>query len=190
MPVLFNAVTGLPFFIAMLISVVILFFQSDRHRFIQVLLKSASWDTVLIIASVLIMKDIILQMNDLLQFFDAVFSMAGSHLSVMVVFMITSIFFGFITGNMTVPLAVTLPMLTRLGLNTGMDMGQLHVFTFYLMISAFLGYYFSPLHLCQTFTLRVMKVTTGELYRTYRVYALAAVALLIVTTFSMLAVMG
>lgn len=185
-PVLINALTGLPFFIAMLVSVGIIFVQCDRTHFPWVFRKSASWDTVLIIVSVLTMKDIILRMDDMLQVFDHIFARAGSHLSMMGIFILTSLFFGFITGNMTAPLAVTLPMLTRISLGTGMTSGHLHVFTYFLMISAFLGYYFSPLHLCQTFTLKVMKVTTGELYRAYGVYALAALCLLVLSTVSLL----
>ncbi|SMP40910.1 DUF401 family protein [Anoxynatronum buryatiense] len=183
-PVLINAATGLPFYMTMLVSIGIVYLQSNRHRFFQVLWKSASWDTVLIIIAVLVMKDIILQMDSLLMLFDAIFAASNSSLSVMGVFMATSLFFGFITGNINAPLAVTLPMLIRI--STDMTMVQLHIFAYFLLISAFLGYYFSPLHLCQTFTLKMMKVTTGQLYREYRLYAPATVLILMVTTLSLL----
>ncbi len=186
-PVVLNAVLGIPFSAAMILSVVMIFLLSDRKQFGWVLKKSAGWDTVLIIVSVLIIKDIILQMNGMLEVFDLIFSAAGSHLSLMGVFIATSLFFGFITGNMNAPLAITLPMLTRLSSSNGMSINQLHVFTYFLMISAFLGYYFSPLHLCQTFTLKVMKVSTGELYKTYGSYVFVALGLLVFSTMTLLA---
>jgi len=187
-PVLLNAAFGIPFSAAMVFSLLVIFLLSDRKQFGWVLKKSAGWDTVLIIVSVLIIKDIILQMNSMLEVFDLVFNAAGSNLSLMVVFIAISVFFGFITGNMNAPLAITLPMLTRLSSSNGMSISQLHVFTYFLMISAFLGYYFSPLHLCQTFTLKVMKVSTGELYRTYGVYVFVALGLLVVSTMTLLAI--
>lgn len=186
-PVVLNAALGIPFSAAMLFSLLTIFYLSDRKEFAWVLKKSAGWDTVLMIVSVLMIKDIILQMNSMLEVFDLVFNAAGSHLTLIGVFIATSVFFGFITGNMNAPLAITLPMLTRLSSSNGMSIGQLHVFTYFLMISAFLGYYFSPLHLCQTFTLKVMKVSTGELYKTYGAYVFVALGLLVVSTMTLLA---
>ncbi|MDW7670177.1 MAG: DUF401 family protein [Bacillota bacterium] len=169
-PVLLNAILGIPLFAAMLVSLVIVYAESEKEKFLWVLRKSANWDILIIIISVLIIKDIILQMDEMLMIFDNIFSRTTNSLSMMTVFMGTSLFFGFITGNITVPLAVTLPMLSRINMSNDLR----HVFTYYLMISAFLGYYFSPLHLCQSFTLKVMQVTIGELYKEYTVYAMVS----------------
>ncbi|RQD72554.1 MAG: DUF401 family protein [Tindallia sp. MSAO_Bac2] len=177
-PVLINTLTGAPFYQAMLISVIIVYLLSNKEKFPQVLKRSANWDTVKIVIAVLIMKDIILEMDAMLSVFDYIFQQAGTSISMMLVFMVTSLFFGFITGYPTSALAVTLPMLSRLQLPPD----QLHIFAFFLLISSFLGYYFSPVHLCQAFTLKVMKVSTKDLYKEYAVYAMAALLILVSST--------
>ena len=177
-PVLINATIGAPFYQAMLVSLAIVYFLSDKKEYAKVVKDSANWDTVKIVIAVLIMKDIILEMEQMMSVFDRIFESSSGNFSMMLIFMFTSLFFGFITGYPTSALAVTLPMVSRLQLPAD----QLHIFAFFLLISSFLGYYFSPVHLCQAFTLKVMNVSTKDLYKEYRVYAMAAVLILMSST--------
>ncbi len=177
-PVLINMATGAPFYQAMIVSLLIVYELSSKEQYPQVLKHSANWDTVKIVIAVLIMKDIILEMEQMMGVFDRIFERSSGNFSMMLIFMFTSLFFGFITGYPTSALAVTLPMVSRLQLPAD----QLHIFAFFLLISSFLGYYFSPVHLCQAFTLKVMNVSTKDLYKEYRVYAMAAVFILMSST--------
>ncbi|OPL09605.1 MAG: hypothetical protein AVO33_06230 [delta proteobacterium ML8_F1] len=186
-PVLLNALVGLPFYLGLLLSTLLIFFQSDHQKFFKVLRDSANWHTVLIIVSVLLIKDVILEMDRLLGVFDAFFLFTSNIVLIFMLFMVTSLFFGMITGNITTPMAVTFPMLTQLTLSMGLGVSEIHIFAYFITISAFLGYYFSPLHLCQTFTLEVMKVSTGQLYKTYIPYVIGAVGVLMVSSLSLLA---
>ena len=181
-PVLINAATGMPFYISMIASLMIVYYQSDRVDFLSVLKKSASWDTVLIVTAILVIKNIIMEMHMMLQLFDSFFTGSTGNLSLLAMFMVTSVFFGLMTGNITAPLAVTLPILSRIPLAANI----VHIYVYFLLISAFLGYYFSPLHLCQTFTIRVMKVSTIDLYKEYSLYVLSSFGLLLLTTASFL----
>jgi hypothetical protein len=190
LPVLFNAFLGIPFYLGLILSTLLVYVQSDRLRFFAVLRDSANWHTVLIIVSVLLIKDVILEMDRLLAVFDAFFLYTSNIFLIFLLFMVTSLFFGMVTGNITTPMAVTFPMLTQLTLSLGLGTSEIHIFAYFITISAFLGYYFSPLHLCQTFTLEVMKVSTGQLYKAYVPYVIGAVSVLMVSSLSLLALVG
>lgn len=177
--VIINAITSLPFHITLIVSVFIVYLLSDKKDFIKVLIKSLNWSTVLTVIAVLIMKEIILNMEGLIGLFSNMFNASTGMLSMICIFLISSFFFGYITGNITASLAIILPMLSQLNI-----VGELiYIYTYFAFGSAFIGYYFSPLHLCQAFTLEHMGVTTGELYKEYRFYAPTLLLILIVSTF-------
>ncbi|HSH35597.1 MAG TPA: DUF401 family protein [Schnuerera sp.] len=176
--VIINAFTGLPFHITLIASVIIVYLLSDKKDFFKILIKSLNWSTVLTVVAVLIMKEIILNMEELIGLFNNMLNLSNGMFSMLGIFLISSFFFGYITGNITASLAIILPMLSQLNI-----MGQLlYIYTYFAFGSAFIGYYFSPLHLCQAFTLEHMGVTTGELYKEYRFYAPTLLVILIIST--------
>ena len=183
-PVIINAVTGIPFYLTMIVSIVIVYLLGDKKGFLRIGKESLNWDTVITVASVLIMKDIILNMGDMLAMVDKVFLGINNDILVLFILMIVSIFFGLITGYPTTGLAVTLPIISMMNL----PIDRLYVYVYFLIGSAFIGYYFSPLHLCQAFTTQEMGVSTGELYKEYKIYAIFLVVLLIITTLGLLAI--
>lgn len=170
MAVVLNAISGWPFYITLIGSILIVYLLSDKKDFLRVSLDSISWSTLLSIAGVLIIKDMILSMDGLLGVFNS---------PTLAVFFIASLFFGYITGNITGALAIVLPMLSQL------DIGEntLYLYTYFIYGASFLGYYFSPLHLCQVFTLEVMGSTTGELYGEYKKYVPTILILFLISIF-------
>lgn len=181
MAVIINLISGWPFYITLIGSVMIVYFISDKKDFLKVVYKSINWDTIITIAAVLIIKDLILNMEGLLEVFNNMFAESNSLFSMLLIFFISSVFFGLITGNIMGPLAIVLPMVAQLDLSLEM----LYVLVYFVYGASFIGYYFSPLHLCQVFTLDIMRVTTGELYREYRVYGPVVLILFIASTFIM-----
>lgn len=175
--VILNIVTGLPFFITLFASVFIVYFLSDKKDFLKVILKSFKWDSVLTVVAVFIMKDIILRMDDLLAIFNNLFLESNSMITTMLIFMIASIFFGYITGYQSASLAILLPMVTQLKV----PVETLHVYVYFAFGCAFLGYFFSPLHLCQAFTVQHMGTTTKEIYKEYKYFAPLLIVVLIVS---------
>lgn len=178
-PVLINLITGLQFYIALLFSIVIVYILSDKKDFIKNFVKSIGWHTVLTVVAILIMKEIILKMDSLLSMFTTMFNNSGNILYTLSIFLITSIFFGFITGNQGAALAIILPMLTQLDVSSN----QLYIYIYLVYCAAFMGYFFSPLHLCQVFTVEVMGAKTGDLYKEYRKFATFMFLILIGTFF-------
>ena len=88
------------------------------------------------------------------------------------------VFFGYITGNQTAALAIILPMISHLHLDN-----MLYIYTYFAYGSTFMGYFFSPIHLCQAFTLEHMGVSTEELYKEYRLYMPTLLFILIISVF-------
>lgn len=177
--VILNSITELPFYITLIASVFIVYLLSDKKNFLKILVQSFNWNIVLTVVVVLIMKEIILNMGDLLEIFNNMFNANNDILSTMSIFLISSFFFGYITGNQTAALAIILPIISQLYITDEM----LYIYTYFAFGSAFMGYFFSPIHLCQAFTLEYMGVSTEELYKEYRFYMPILLLILIISVF-------
>lgn len=177
--VIINMMTGLEFYITIIASIFIVYLLSDKKDFLKITIKSLNVSTVLTVIAILSMKETILKLDELLLIFSRLFAESNSMLAIMLVFLITSFFFGFITGSTGPSMAVTLPMLVQLNPSENM----LYIYLYFCCATSFIGYFFSPLHLCQAFTLQHMEVSTGELYKEYRILAPMLVILLFISVF-------
>ena len=184
MSVIINLITGLPFFVSMLGSIFIVYLLSSKKDFFKTAWESINYNTIFVIISILILKDIILQLEGMLDIIRGVLISVDGVLSVLFLFMVVSLFFGFITGYPTASLALTLPLLTMMNLT----INELYIYVFFINAVAFMGYFYSPLHLCQVLTLGEMKVSTGELYKEYRLYFVLQMVLAYSITFVLLAI--
>lgn len=165
--VIINSITGLPFYITLIASILIVYFLGDKKDFFKVLIESLNWDTILTLIAVLMMKETIISMEGLIALFNNLLKANESMFAMMGILLISSAFFGFITGNFTASIAIMFPMLVQINIT-----GELiYFYTYFVFGSAFVGYYFSPLHLCQAFTVEYMNVSTGDLYIEYKVFA-------------------
>ena len=180
--VIINVVTGLPFFVSMLGSIIAIYFLSDKKEFIEALKNSFNLHTILMVLSILILKDVILQLDGMLGLIKDLLGSIGSGIGIMLVFTLVSFFFGYITGYPTSALAITLPLLSMMEMSTN----ALHIYSYFLFAVSFAGYFYSPLHLCQVLTIGEMKVGTLELYKEYRLYALLQLIVIYGTTLLLL----
>lgn len=129
--VLVNSLFGIPFYIALTVSVFIIYIFSNKKSFFINLLKSFNYNIVITVISILIIKEIILNMKDLLKVLSEILSLNNSILSTMLIFWLLSFFLGFITGNQTAALAIVLPIVSQL-----YDINDI----FYIYISYFWNY--------------------------------------------------
>lgn len=180
--VIVNSITNLPFFICMLFSLLSIYLLSNKKDFIKIMLKSINKEAIVTIIGILIIKDIILNMDGLILFIEDIFALANNQIITLAIFMIVAMFFGFITGNSSVPMAVTLPILILMNL----PINKLYIYLYFLFGSGFFGYYFSPIHLCQVLTMQEMGITAIEMYKEYRYYAIINIMILIVSTLVLL----
>ena len=179
--VIIYSLTALPFYITLFASIILVYLIGDKKDFLKTIVNSFNLNTVLSVIAIFIIKGIIVNMEDLTEIFNQLFLQSQSLFSVMAIFLVTSFFFGFITGNQLSSLAIILPMISQLSLSNH----DLNIYTFFAFASSFLGYYFSPLHLCQVFTLQHMEARTGELYKEYR-FLLPFLLLVLITMFYIL----
>jgi hypothetical protein len=175
--VIITAITGIPFYISMFASLFIVYLIGNKKDFFPVAIKAIDFKVVLTVVSILIMQSIIMEMKDMLGLFNTFFNQSNNIFAIGVVILVASTFFGYITGYSVASLAITLPLIAQLNVTNEM----LHVYTYLAAWCAFIGYFFSPLHLCQAFTTQLMGVSTGELYKEYRIFAPALLSILIVT---------
>jgi hypothetical protein len=175
--VIITAITGIPFYISMFASLFIVYLIGNKKDFLPVAIKAIDFKVVLTVVSILIMQSIIMEMKDMLGLFNDFFNQSNNIFAIGVVILVASTFFGYITGYSVASLAITLPLIAQLNVTNEM----LHVYTYLAAWCAFIGYFFSPLHLCQAFTTQLMGVSTGELYKEYRIFAPALLSILIVT---------
>ncbi|HBH13447.1 MAG TPA: hypothetical protein DDX29_10095 [Clostridiales bacterium] len=177
--VVITGITGIPFYLSMFASLLIVYILGDKKVFLKTMVKSINYKTVITVTSVLIMQSTIMQMTEMLEIFIGIFQASDNFFTVMLILLITSTFFGFMTGYIVAALAITLPLIAQLNVSYEM----LHVYVYIATGCAFIGYFFSPLHLCQAFTVQIMGVSTLDLYKEYRLYAPLLILILVVSAF-------
>ncbi|MDP3388230.1 MAG: DUF401 family protein, partial [Eubacteriales bacterium] len=112
--------------------------------------------------------------------FNNIFQASDNFFTVMLILLSTSTFFGFLTGYKVAALAITLPLIAQLNVSYEM----VHVYVYFATGCAFIGYFFSPLHLCQAYTVQMMEVSTLDLYKEYRFYGPVLILILVVSAFA------
>jgi hypothetical protein len=184
--IIINLITGLPFYITLIGSILMVYILGDKKDFLRVTIRTFNKNTMitlLTVATILIMKEIVINMEGLFTILQSIILASRNNiLSTMLFFMVSSFILGFITGFDTTALAIVLPFMTQFNISGG----TIYIYTYFIFGASFIGYYFSPLHLCQAFTMERMGVTTGELYKEYRFYMPLLLLFLIISTLILL----
>ncbi len=182
--VIITGITGIPFYLSMFASLLIVYLLGDKKDFLKTMVRSINYKIVITVTSVLIMQSTIMKMSDMLEIFNNIFQASDNFFTIMLILLITSTFFGFMTGYKVAALAITLPLIAQLNVSYEM----VHIYVYIATGCAFIGYFFSPLHLCQAFTVQIMGVSTLDLYKEYRFYAPILILILVVsaTVFSII----
>lgn len=178
--VIITAITGMPFYLSMFGSLLIVYILGDKKDFLKTMVRSINFKIVVTVTSVLIMQSTIMKMTDMLAIFNNIFQASDNFFTVMLILLTTSTFFGFLTGYKVAALAITLPLIAQLNVSYEM----VHVYVYFATGCAFIGYFFSPLHLCQAYTVQIMEVSTLDLYKEYRFYAPILILILVVSAFA------
>lgn len=100
----------------------------------------------------------------------------SSGFGIMLVISAASLLFGLTTGLSLVPIGIILPLVATLPMDPTLKL----LYTFFVFIWSFMGYYYSPLHLCQLLTVKYMGCATWPvLQRTFENHSLAVCILLL-----------
>lgn len=173
--VIVHIVTGIPFYLAMISSLIVLFIMSpDKKGYPLLFVKSICLKTVMSAAGVFMIQGVVSNMDGLI----AVFStMLESGAFMILALFLAAVFFGMITGFHMASIGFVLPMIMTLDLAHGEFLALLY----FVYCAAYFGYYFSPLHMCQIFTNQYMDVKMKSLYRIYIPFALFILGWLVVS---------
>ena len=173
--VIVHIVTGLPFYIAMLASMLVLFIMSpDKKAYPKLFFKSICLKTVLSAVGVFMIQVVVSNLDELLALFSTI---VESGAFMVVALFLAAVFFGLITGFHMASVGFVLPMIMTLDLGHGEFLALLY----FVYCAAYFGYYFSPLHMCQIFTNQYMDVKMKSLYRIYVPFAAFVLGWLVVS---------
>ena len=158
-------VTGLALYISMISSLVILFIMSpDKKNYMRLFFKSISWKILLTIIGVYMIQGVVGNLDGLIEIFQVMFYMDTL---LLVVLFIAPIFFAAITGMHMAAIGIVIPILMALNLG----MGEFMAYLYLMYCAAFIGYFYTPIHMCQIFTIEHMGVKMEQLYRVYLPFA-------------------
>lgn len=158
--ILLNLIFGIPFYIAMLANLLMAFLLGPRTNFFVDFAKAFNFKVLLSLIGVYYIQAVINQFSTLTDFFTVIF---GNPSTILLGIILASFLFGFSTGLQPAAIGLVLPLLVAANLSPG----KLLLFTHQMFCWGFLGYFFSPLHLCQLFTCEFMGVKTKALYGKY-----------------------
>jgi len=157
-----NLLLDISLVIAVPVAAIAVFFLSDKKDFLSSVAKTYKWSLTTMIVGVYFFQNISQQMEDLLQLVHQLLT-NDSQLIFLIVVALASLLFGFASGLMLTALGVLTPIIVSIfggGIPLVINM-------FYVFCWSYVGYVFSPLHMCQILSNRECGCSFGEAYRTY-----------------------
>lgn len=158
--VILNIAFKTPFYIGVLLNILILFLLKPQKTIIKDFVKGINITLFLTIFAVYLIQATISNFPEFNKMLESLLSNPATLIPAMVG---VSAFFGLATGFQPAAMGVILPVIGALSLSVGRMTVLAHVaFTW-----SFLGYFFSPIHLCQLFTIEYMGVDNASVYKEY-----------------------
>lgn len=161
--ILLNTMLKIPFPVALVGSILLVFLIGDRKDFGHWLVHSFNVSTALLIVGVYFFQNIVGSMDQLLELFRHLVNGQSTAVFLVTVAVVGTIF-GAATGLMYLPMGVLIPVVASAPYAGEME---LLIHLSYTFLFCFIGYFFSPLHLCQLLSDKETGCTVGERYRTY-----------------------
>lgn len=156
----------------------VVFLLHPARTFFTDMIHGFNYKILFALIGVYLIQGVIGKMESLTGFLTLIFSNPDT---IILGIIATSFFFGMTTGFQPTALGVLLPILTALSLSDN----QLLFYCHFTFAWSFVGYFFSPLHLCQLFTCEYLKVSLSSLYKEYWKFFLCLAAVLIMNYFLM-----
>jgi hypothetical protein len=170
--VLLNVIFRVPFYLGMLAGFLAVYLLHPTKTFLLDSLRAFSFNMLYALIGVYLIQGIVVRMEFLTSALTIIFENPNT---VMLGIVATALFFGITTGFQPIALGIILPILANLSLP-----GNLLLFYCYFTFNwSFIGYFFSPLHLCQVFTCEYLKVNLADLYKEYWRFFVSLVVFLV-----------
>lgn len=161
MALVFNTLFGLDMYVSILICILLTFFMigKDKSKYISTVVKGIGVDTLLMLVGVYYMQNIIKSLDVVMASVGSMF-VGQSMIGFIVIVPLVGLAFGLSTGLSLVPMGILLPFVAAMDLPV---MTQT-IYAIYILLWSFLGYYFSPFHLCQLLSIKYMGCDTKKVY--------------------------
>lgn len=177
--VILNMVFKIPFYIGVLANVLILYLLRPRKSIVKDFFESINVNVFLTILGVYLIQATISNFPE----FNKMLETLLSNPNTLIISMIgISTFFGLATGFQPAAMGVIVPVIGSMSLSLARMTALAHI----AFAWSFVGYFFSPLHLCQLFTVEYMKVDNAEVYKKYSKFIILLVIALLIENFVLL----
>lgn len=177
--VILNMVFKIPFYIGVLVNIGILYLLKPKKTIIKDFFESININIFLTILGVYLIQATISNFPE----FNKMLENLLSNPSTLIISMIgISTFFGLATGFQPAAMGVIIPVIGGMSLSLARMTALAHI----AFAWSFVGYFFSPLHLCQLFTVEYMKIDNVEVYKKYFKFIVLLVIALLIENFILL----
>ena len=171
--VILNIVFKVPFFIGVLGNILLVYLLRPRKSIIKDFIKGINLNVFLTIMGVYLIQGTIGNFPEFNKMLESLLSNPNTLIASMIGI---SAIFGLATGFQPAALGVIIPVIGSMAIS----LSRMTVLAHIAFAWSFVGYFFSPLHLCQLFTVEYMKVKNFQVYKTYlRFIVILVIALLI-----------
>lgn len=171
--VILNIVFKVPFFIGVLGNILLVYLLRPRKSIIKDFIKGINLNVFLTIMGVYLIQGTIGNFPEFNKMLESLLSNPNTLIASMIGI---SAIFGLATGFQPAALGVIIPVIGSMAIS----LSRMTVLAHIAFVWSFVGYFFSPLHLCQLFTVEYMKVKNSEVYKMYfRFIVILVIALLI-----------
>ncbi|HHW94345.1 MAG TPA: DUF401 family protein [Mogibacterium sp.] len=168
--VILNIVFNLPFYIGVLLNILILYLLKPQNTIIKDFIGGIKINIFLTIFGVYLIQATISSFPEFNRILESFLSNPAAMIPAIIGI---SAFFGLATGYQPASIGVVIPVIAGMSLSVGRMAFLAHV----AFAWSFIGYFFSPLHLCQLFTMEYTGVDSSSLYKEYsRFIVLLAIA--------------
>ncbi len=171
-----NIFFHIPFYIGMIVNLLAVYLLRPRKTFLLDVVRAFNVRILLAFIGVYLIQGVIGKMESIFSLLSIIFS---NPQTIIFGIIFISFFFGLTTGFQPAALGVVLPILLTLPISES----SLLLYGHFTFVWSFVGYFFSPLHLCQLFTCEYLKISTIELYKDYWKFLLSLVVILIINYF-------
>lgn len=161
--IVLNKVFKLSYAAALPFSILVVFIMGDKKEFLRQMWRSVSLNLATMIIGVYFFQNIVSSSKDLLRLFESLIGGQSQWVFLALMAVVATVF-GIATGLMYLPLGVLVPIAMSLAYESET---QRLIALSYTFCWCFIGYFFSPIHLCQLMSDQETGCTVGERYRVY-----------------------
>lgn len=165
MIIVFNGLFRIELITSVLLSFVIIFIlcgKNDIKGYFETFIKGLKLKTFVMMVGLFFIQNTIKSADTLINGFSDIFLTSHGIVLAMAIFAFAMLIA--VTTGLSYPaIGVIMPMIASLGLGTT----ELTVYAFFVFCCTFIGYFFSPLHLCQLLTMQAMGCQPKNVYREY-----------------------